>query len=603
MALPVSRLVVVDVALGPIPAAARTFGDLLIVGDSNIISGLERIRDYSDLAGVGADFSSNSPEFLAAQVYFGQKPAPLSLSIGRWLRVATAAMLQGAILTIQQQLLSLFTSITNGGMNVTIDGVVKTLTALNFSAQTNLNGVASVITTALAGSGTCIWNGSEFVITSATSGVGIDASGTITFTGNPANNDTVTVNGTVVTFVTGSPVGNQVFIGATSALTAVNLLTFLSNSQVPNLLQCTYSLNGLILTVSAATAGVAGNSITLAKSAANITLSGATLAGGTNPSSVSYASSPVAPYQDISNLLGLTSALALPLVPGYAAETPLAAIVALDVISTKWYGSMFAASVQPSDAQNLAIFPFIEADAVTRIFGVTIQNTNVLSSSVSNDLASEMVLGGYEQSFCQYSSSNAYAVASMFGRAFSTNFDGIGTMIDLMYKQEPGVNPEALTTNQANVLQAKRCNVYVQYDNATSILQYGTMSGPAFFDEIFGIDWLQNQIQTNIFNVNYTSTTKVPQTDAGDNQYTNAIASACQKGVTNGFGAPGTWNGPAFGQLQTGQYLKAGYYIYNQPVALQSESDRAARKSPPFTVAFQLAGSTQTVSVLVNVNR
>lgn len=602
MSLPVSRLVVVNVSLSPTPAASRTFGDLLIVGDSNVISGLERIRDYSNITDVGQDFSTNAPEYLAAETYFEQKPTPLSLSIGRWLRTATAAILQGAILTVQQQLLNLFTAITNGGFDVTIDGTAKTLTALNFSAQSNLNGVATVITTALSGSGTCTWNGSEFIITSATTGIGVEASGTITFSGNPTAADTVTVNGTAIEFVASGATGNEVNIGTSDTLTAVNLLTFLQTSQISNLTQCTYSLSGLVLTVTAATPGTAGNSITLAKSSSVLAISGGDLAGGTNPSSVSYATSPSGSYQDVSILLGLTAAVALPLVPGYAAESPLQAIVALDAISTEWYGSMFAASVQPTDNQNIAIFPFIEADQVTRTFGVTIQNTNVLSSEVSNDLASEMAAGGYEQSFCQYSSSNPYAVASMFGRAFSVNFEGTNTMIDLMYKQEPGVTAEALTTDQANTLQAKRCNVYVGYDNDTSILQYGVMSGPAFFDEIYGIDWLQDKVQTNIFNVNFTSPTKVPQTDSGMNQYTNAIASAMQQGVDNGFGAPGIWNGPAFGQLSTGQYLKLGYYIYNQPVALQSESDRAARESPPFTAAFKLAGSNQMVNLQINVN-
>jgi hypothetical protein len=102
--------------------------------------------------------------------------------------------------------------------------------------------------------------------------------------------------------------------------------------------------------------------------------------------------------------------------------------------------------------------------------------------------------------------------------------------------------------------------------------------------------------------VNYTSTTKVPQTDSGQNQYVNAISQVSDQAVTNGFAAPGIWNAPGFGQLAQGQYLKYGYYIYAQPIALQSESDRAARKAPPITEALKLAGSTQTVSVLVNVN-
>lgn len=602
MTLPVSRLINVSVNLSPAAAAGRNFGDLLIVGDSNVISGLERFRQYASIDDVAADFGSTDPEFLASELYFAQSPKPTALTIGRWIRTATAAMLQGAILNSAQQALGNFTQITSGGFDVTIDGTAHNLTGLNFSTALNLNGVASIITSALSGAGTAVWTGSQFEIISGTTGAGVQASGNITLTGNPSDGDTVTVNGIVVTFKASSPSGNQVLIGASADDTAVNLNTFLNASVSPNIAQASYSVASGVVSVLFKQVGTTGNSFTLAKSGSNISISGATLSGGINPSSVGYATSP-ASGQDVSALLGLTAALALPLVPGYAAESPLDAIVALAEASNGWYGSMFAASVMPTDNQNLAICPFIEAQSVTRIFGVTIQNTNVLSSEVTNDLASEMKAGGFEQSFCQYSSSSPYAVASMFGRAFSVNFTAQNTMIDLMYKQEPGVAPENLTTSQANVLQSKRCNVYVGYDNDTSILQYGVMSGPAYFDEIFGLDWFQNAVQTACYNVLYTSGTKVPQTDAGVNQFVNAIGSVCDQAVNNGLAAPGTWNAAGFGQLSQGQYLKTGYYIFAQPVALQSESDRAQRKAPPIQVALKLAGSIQTVDVLVSVNR
>ena len=170
-----------------------------------------------------------------------------------------------------------------------------------------------------------------------------------------------------------------------------------------------------MITVEFYQVGVAGNAFTLAKSSANITISGSTLTGGTNPSSVSYATPPGS-GQDVSTLMGLTAALALPLVPGYAAEIPVQAVEALDVLDTNWYGVMFAASVMPNDSQNLAVAAYIQADQITRMFGVTIQNTSVLSSEVSNDLASLMLALSYSQSFTAYCSTNPYSVASVFGR-------------------------------------------------------------------------------------------------------------------------------------------------------------------------------------------
>src|SRR5665213_1545485 len=190
MTLPVSRLVQVSVNLSPLPAVGRNFGDLLIMGDSNVISGLERIRDYSSLAGVAADFGTTAPEYLCAQIYFEQSPQPTACSVGRWIRVATAAELQGALLTAAQSALANFTSITSGGFDISIDGSAIDLTGLDFSTALNLNGVASAVTTALSGAGTCIWNGSQFEIKSATTGVGVAASGTVTFGSNPTETDT-----------------------------------------------------------------------------------------------------------------------------------------------------------------------------------------------------------------------------------------------------------------------------------------------------------------------------------------------------------------------------------------------------------------------------
>lgn len=489
MSLSVSRLIRMVVSLSPTGAARRSFGILNIAGDSNVISGLERTRTYITLEDVATDFGTTAPEYLAASLYFGQTPRPQTLQISRYLRTASNGYLLGGVLTAAEQAMSNFTSITNGGFKVTIDGVLKSLTGLDFSAQTNLNGVASVINVALTG-GTVTFTGSQFKITSATTGV---------------------------------------------------------------------------------------------------------------TSTVSFAIAPVS-GTDISTLLKLTSVTASPLVPGYAAETPVQCATALANKSPSWYGLMFAASVQPTDTESVAVSAYIEGLTIKRIFGATITSTTVLDSGVTNDLASQLKALGYKRSFTQYSQ-NLYAVASMFGREFSVNFDGNKTTITLMYKQEPGVAAEELTEAQANVLQDKRCNVFVNYVNDTSIIQYGTMAGTAYIDEIHGLDWLEDAIQNSCYNILYTSTTKIPQTDAGVNQIVSGIAAACDQGVNNGLIAPGIWNADGFGELSRGQFMKTGYYIYAQPIALQAQADRELRKAPPIRTAIKLAGAIQELDIQLDVNR
>ena len=167
--LNIGRLVRATVNLAPLAAARRGFGTLLIAGDSNVINGRDRIRTYVDLESVAEDFGTSAPEYLSASLYFGQTPRPNQLMIGRWLRTATAGLIQGGILTTAEQAMANWTSITTGSFKVSIDGIEQSVTGLDFSAATNLNGVASEINTVLTGA-TAAWDGSRFVITSATTG-------------------------------------------------------------------------------------------------------------------------------------------------------------------------------------------------------------------------------------------------------------------------------------------------------------------------------------------------------------------------------------------------------------------------------------------------
>jgi hypothetical protein len=599
--LSVSNLVNVTVNLSQLAAVGRSFGTLMIAGDSNVINGLQRFLPFSNLESVASTFGTTAPEYLAAALYFGQTPQPAGCIIGRWLRAATAGQNLGGILTPAQQAIANFNAISSGGFDITIDGTPQTLTGIDFNGVTNLNGVATAINAVLTGA-VCTWNGEEFVITSNSTGAGAAAAGTITFTGAGTNADTLTLGGTAIEFVSATPTGNEVLIGGSAAATAGNLQTFLQNSADVNISKCNYSLNGAVITATYKTIGVTGNSFSMAKSSTAISLSAADLAGGVVPSSVGYATSPATGI-DISSLLQLTAAAAVALVPGYAAETPVQCASVLASMSSAWYGLMFAASTMPTDNQSLDVSSFIEGLEVTRLYGVTTQESNSLSSLVTSDLGSEMKAAGYDQSMIQYSSSSPYAIASLFGRAFSVDFTAQNSTINLMYKQEPGVNAEDLSDSEAAVLQSKNINVYASYNNGTQLIQYGVCSSGQFIDTIQGVDWFQNDVQTQVFNILYTSTTKIPQTDAGINQLTNACTAACQDAVNNGFSAPGVWNGPAFGSLQTGQYLKNGYYVFAASIDTQSQSDRDARKAPPIQIALKLAGAVNTADVLVTVNQ
>ena len=107
----------------------------------------------------------------------------------------------------------------------------------------------------------------------------VAATGTITFSANPTATDTITINGTAFTYVASGATGAQINIGSDLAATLAETKAVLNASADTDVDDATYDHNGsTVLTITHDTAGSAGNSFTLAASAA--TVSGSTLSGG-----------------------------------------------------------------------------------------------------------------------------------------------------------------------------------------------------------------------------------------------------------------------------------------------------------------------------------
>lgn len=175
-----------------------------------------------------------------------------------------------------------FVSSSPTGNEVLIGGSLATtltnlVTFLNGSADANIS--------------LCTYSqtlGNTLIITYKTSGIQGNtftiaagyATGSITFSVNPSNADTITLDGQSIEFVTSGAGTNQVNIGATLAATLEALLAVVSNTSNGSLNEFTYALNSgkTALLLTAASPGILGNTLAIAASAA--TPSGATLSGG-----------------------------------------------------------------------------------------------------------------------------------------------------------------------------------------------------------------------------------------------------------------------------------------------------------------------------------
>lgn len=479
--LPVNRIVNVTIQMSPLAAAFRNFGSMLIVGASDVIDTQERIRTYSSVTDVANDFGTSAPEYQAAVAFFAQSPQPTTVQVGRWARSATSGLYKGKILSTSDQEMDNFTTISAGAFDVTIDGSVVNVTAVNLSAQSNLNGVASQVSAALQSKGTCVWNGQQFVIKSAST-------------------------------------------GQTSTVSTVT-------------------------------------------------------------------------STELSQAMGLDSGT---MVTGAPAETLEEATVALLDINT-WYGAFYTGDLEEQDIIDTAAL--ISASTPSHICCFTSKDTNELDGTQTSSLGYELAQLGNNRVFVMYSSTNDNAAVSVLGRMSTVNFEGSNTTITLMFKQCPGVEPEYLRTSQANALQKNNVNVFAAYQNDTSILQYGTMSGGWFIDEVHGLDWLQNRVETDLWNLLYTTTTKIGQDESGMTAILSTVNSSLEAGVRNGLIAPGVWNGDEFGTLKRGDTLTTGFYVYIQPLDEQAQADREQRKAPPIQIAVKLKGAVHSIDVTITVNR
>ncbi len=490
--LSVSNLVRVTVNLSPSAAQSQNLSTLLVLDDTTVVNPVERFRTYSSIDAVAADFGTSGTHYQSALAYFSQTPQPAQIMLGRWVKAASKGKLVCAPLTPANSVLSVWTAITSGSLAYTKDGAAAVnVTGLNFSGALSLNGVAAILTAAMAGV-TVTYNSvyNRFEFESGTAG----ATSSFGFLSNP---------------------GSGAYIGSTI--------------------------------------------------------------GGEAANSGSY------------------------LVAGLAAETAAAAVALFD----QQYGMQWYALTMPSasDAEALTVAPYIEASATKHLYGVNTQAAGALGTVDTTNIAYKLAQLKYKKTLVQYSSNSQYAVCSLLGRALTTNFNGNNTVITLMFKQEPGIVAENITQTQASALAANACNAFVAYNNSTSIIQNGVVCSGDFIDVITGTDWLAVDIQTNVYNLLYTSTTKIPQTDTGVHLIVSTIENRCSQAVFNGLLAPGVWNSGGFGILNQGDFLAKGFYVYANPLNTQAVSDRAARKAPPIQIAAKLSGAIHSVDIQINVNR
>ncbi len=490
MTIPASSIVNVSIAIGAVFPARAGFGTLnIITAETGVIGIAERIRSYSNLDGVTADWPADSEVVAAATAYFSQQPKPTSLRVSTRYPTAQPAQLRGGAVLDDATNLAIFNGITDGEFNITIDGAAaEDISAMNFSTATDLDDVATIIQTALQviatggfTAATCTHDGTRFFINSGTTG----ATSTISFL---------------------IPVDPAVGADISSTL---------------QMLQ----------------------------------------AEGTKTD-------------------------------GVDAETITASLNTIQNINSDWYGFIFTKEVRDLvqiNGEDAVVAAAAWAEARVKIFGNTSNDIDVLDSVTTNDIASVLRLASYRRTITTFSSFvDQYPSASILGRAFTVNFNQPNSTITLKFKQMPGITVESLTTSQKSVLDSKDANALIDIGGSFMYAESFMASG-VFFDEVHGIDWLTNAIETNVFGYLLTRTTKVPYTNKGTAAIEQQTIKALDEAVRNGLIAPG--------ETIDGEFLATGYKTTLIPVEDINQSDVEGRFYPGLSFVVLGAGAIHSVQI------
>lgn len=312
-------------------------------------------------------------------------------------------------------------------------------------------------------------------------------------------------------------------------------------------------------------------------------------------------------------LLKLRSTDGGTLTPGVDAESITESLDAIEAVNSKWYGFAFTKEVADSsitaggtalDCLDAAAW----AETRMKVFANTSKDADTLVAGNTTNISYKLEALDYSRTFTVYgptvvdslgavTATNDYAAVSMFARGATVNFDGTDTTITYKFKTAPGIAPVELSATQASNLIAVNCDYYTQFGtslsgDAVSMLAEGVCANGRFLDEVVGIDWLQNSIQTDVLNYLYPSTTKIPQTDAGVSGIVHVLSKNLDQAVANGLAAPGYVTID-----DTEVFLPKGYYISQGLVENQSQADRELRKAPPIAFIVKGAGAIHSVTI------
>lgn len=143
----------------------------------------DRVKTYLTADSFNKITTAGSSVYWAGQAFFAKSKRPRQIAVGKVFSSNQGAyLLSGGVSSLET-----LATIADGAFNITIDGTVQNITDLDFTSVTDINGVASVINSALTGA-TCSVYHDNLIIRTTTTG----SEATISYANSPAAGSGIT---------------------------------------------------------------------------------------------------------------------------------------------------------------------------------------------------------------------------------------------------------------------------------------------------------------------------------------------------------------------------------------------------------------------------
>ena len=256
-------------------------------------------------------------------------------------------------------------------------------------------------------------------------------------------------------------------------------------------------------------------------------------------------------------------------------------------INDGWY-FLFLEAKYAGDAENVDVQNWAQSNG-KMFFSTSNESASLNTGETASELA-QVCATEASRGVAIYTEEENYIAASAAARLSSVDFDQVDSAITLNLQSMPGMTTSEISATQKTELDRKRANYYVRFGNLSRFATGATPKPGIWADVRYFLDWLNNRVQNEIFNL-LASGTRIPATTGGTAELVDAIYAVLELGVRSGHLAPGKVSETLAGAIRsaTGNTrfdgnLTNGYLVYATPIADMSKADREARKAPPIKI-------------------